>query len=117
MGLAKGDLLFGEGRTKPVRHGQVYRRHFLPAARAAGLSGVRFYDLRHFYASLLISDPETSPLEVSQQLGHTTVALTMDRYAHLFRNAGHGRGDRLERRCQAARHDGVVVPLRHVQPG
>lgn len=116
-GLAKGDLLFGQDGIKPLRHGQFYRRHFLPAARAAGLTRVRFHDLRHFYASLLISDPETSPLEVSQQLGHTTVALTMDRYAHLFHNAGQGRGDRLEHRRQAAQHDGVVVPLRSVESG
>jgi integrase len=49
--------------------------------RRLGL-GVRFHDLRHTYASLLLG--AGVPLKVvSDALGHSTIALTADTYAHL----------------------------------
>jgi len=54
--------------------------------RAAGLPGnLRFHDLRHTCAILLIAQG-ADPKAVSTRLGHTTVQMTLDRYAHLFAN-------------------------------
>jgi integrase len=44
---------------------------------------VRFHDLRHTCASLLLS-ANTNPKVVSEMLGHATVAITLDVYAHVM---------------------------------
>src|SRR5215813_14776551 len=53
--------------------------HMLPA-------GTRFHDLRHFYASALIS-ANLNPKVIQARLGHATIAETMDTYGHLFPDA------------------------------
>jgi integrase len=47
------------------------RPAFDPALRRAGLPKVRFHDLRHSFASLLIAQGE-HPKLISEQLGHAT---------------------------------------------
>jgi integrase len=57
-------------------------RIFAEATKAAGIPGIRPYDLRHSYISLLIAQGATV-VEVAQQAGHSpTMALST--YAHLF---------------------------------
>jgi integrase len=54
--------------------------------------GTRFHDLRHFYASALIS-AGLHPKVIQERLGHATIADTIDTYGHLFPDAseqGHG---------------------------
>lgn len=48
---------------------------------AAGLPRIRFHDLRHSHATLLVDDGVDAKT-VSERLGHSTVAFTMDRYVH-----------------------------------
>jgi integrase len=50
------------------------------------LVGTRFHDLRHFYASALIS-ANLNPKVIQARLGHATIAETMDTYGHLFPDA------------------------------
>ena len=45
--------------------------------------GLRFHDLRHTHAALLIADG-WHPLAISRRLGHSTITVTMDRYGHLL---------------------------------
>jgi integrase len=59
---------------------------FAPIAKAAGLPGVRFHDLRHFFASMLIAQGE-SPKYICDQMGHSSVQVTFDIYGHLFPQA------------------------------
>jgi integrase len=48
--------VFTSSRGGPVRHHDFYVRQFRRAVRRAGIpAGLRFYDLRHTEASLLIS--------------------------------------------------------------
>ena len=57
---------------------------FRPAVKAAGLpAALRFHDLRHTHAALLIADG-WHPLAISRRLGHSTITVTMDRYGHLL---------------------------------
>jgi integrase len=57
---------------------------FLPAARRAKMpNGLRFHDLRHTCAALLISQG-AHPKAVSERLGHSSIQITMDTYGHLF---------------------------------
>ncbi len=69
----------------PLRR-NFYRRHYKPAVRLAGLpEGVRFHDLRHTCAALLIAQG-AHPKEIQERLGHSTIRMTFDRYGHLFPN-------------------------------
>jgi integrase len=52
-------------------------------ASRVGLAGVRLHDLRHFWASELLRR-NVHPKIVSEGLGHSSVAFTMDVYAHLL---------------------------------
>ncbi len=57
------------------------RRVFNKALEKAGLRGIRIHDLRHTYATLRISKGDNIA-DVSNQLGHHSVKLTMDVYYH-----------------------------------
>ncbi len=64
----------------------VVNRHFLKCLEKAGLRRLRFHDLRHTYASLLLTDG--APIAyVSEQLGHSSIELTVKRYGHLIPGA------------------------------
>lgn len=49
----------------------------------AGLPRVRFHDLRHTHASLLLSQG-VHPKVVSERLGHSTISITLDTYSHVL---------------------------------
>jgi integrase len=67
---------------------QFSRRHFKPAKVSSQLAtGLRFHDLRHTCAALLIAQG-AHPKEIQDHLGHSTIRLTFDRYGHLFPNLG-----------------------------
>jgi integrase len=67
---------------EPIRHGNFnwwWRR----ARNAAGLArSIRFHDLRHAYASALIS-AGCSVKAVQRALGHASASITLDTYGHL----------------------------------
>jgi integrase len=76
-----GDLVFANAFGRPREMQNVSRRSFRPLLAAAGLPVVRIHDLRHSAASLLL------PLGVhikivSEILGHSTTAITLDTYSH-----------------------------------
>jgi len=56
---------------------------FAEIKKRAGQPEIRFHDLRHFFASLLISQG-FSPKYVCDQLGHSSIQVTFDTYGHLF---------------------------------
>jgi integrase len=53
------------------------------AAEQAGLPPVKFHDLRHTCASILIQAGQ-NPKQVQSYLGHQTIAMTLNTYSHLF---------------------------------
>ena len=61
---------------------QPLRRDLARCRSSAGLDGLRFHDLRHFYASLLIRHGE-SVMVVQARLGHASASETLDTYWHL----------------------------------
>jgi len=78
------DLVFSNGAGNPENNGNLLRRGFYPALRRAKLRHVRFHDLRHTYASLLIANGE-HPKYIQSQLGHSSIQVTMDVYGHLMK--------------------------------
>jgi integrase len=80
-------FLFTAARGGPVRHRNFMRRHFNPAVTRAGLpEALRFHDLRHTCAALLIANGRHLE-EVKDYLGHSSIRVTSDRYGHLFPKA------------------------------
>ena len=63
------------------------RRSFAPLLERAGLPLIRFHDLRHTCATLLLSR-NVHPKYVQELLGHATVAITLDTYSHVIPGMG-----------------------------
>ena len=70
----------------PLDMHNVKNRHFYKFLGKAGLRRIRFHDLRHTFASLLIQNGE-SLAYVKDQLGHSSIKLTVDVYGHLVPGA------------------------------
>ena len=70
------------------------KRHFEKCLEKAGLRQIRFHDLRHTYASLLLQNGE-SPTYVKEQLGHSSIKITVDIYGHLVPGANRQAVNRL----------------------
>jgi integrase len=76
--------LFSQG-DEPVHQNSVgywWRK----TLEAAGLSGIKLHDLRHFYASGLIA-AGCDVVTVQRSLGHAKATTTLDTYAHLWPTA------------------------------
>ncbi len=56
---------------------------FARLARGAGVPAIRFHDLRHTHATLLLADGR-GVKEVADRLGHHDPAMTLRRYAHVL---------------------------------
>ena len=75
-----GDLIFCGPAGVPLAPYNVSRR-FGDLAKSAGLAPLRFHDMRHSYATLLLRAGVHVKL-VSQALGHSGTQLTLDTYSH-----------------------------------
>jgi integrase len=75
---------------------------WLPIAERAGMKGTRFHDLRHFFASQLIANGETAAY-VRDQMGHSSIKVTFDAYAHMFPGRGKEASGRFEKSMEEAR--------------
>jgi integrase len=71
--------------------------HFLPCLENAGLRRFRFHDLRHTFGSLLIQ-AGASLTYVKEQMGHSSIQVTVDTYGHLIPGADISWIDGLDRR-------------------
>ena len=78
------NLVFPNDAGKPIDHHNMVRRCFLPTLEAAKLPRIRFHDLRHAYASLLIEQGENIKY-IQSQLGHSSPSATWNVYAHLMK--------------------------------
>jgi excisionase family DNA binding protein len=86
------------------------RKAFVRACKTAGISGLRFHDLRHTFASRLV-ERGVDIVTVKELLGHSTIILTQ-RYTH----------SRSEQRRRAVEHldsqpAAFLSHLRHTEEG
>jgi integrase len=79
----KHDLVFPNLVGNPISAANLLQRGFYPALRRAGLRRIRFHDLRHTFASLLIANGEDI-VRVSRLLGHASPAITLKVYSHML---------------------------------
>ena len=74
-------LVFTNVFGGPLQRDHVVKRGFVPLLARAGLPAIRFHDLRHTAATLLLGQG-VHPKVAADLLGHATVAVTMDTYSH-----------------------------------
>jgi integrase len=74
-------LVFTSGLGSPVEPGNLLRG-WTKIIAVAGTPHVRFHDLRHAHATLLLRQG-VHPKIVSERLGHASIAITLDTYSHV----------------------------------
>ncbi|MBN2028108.1 MAG: site-specific integrase [Actinobacteria bacterium] len=77
------ELVFPNSVGKPRDRRNLITRGFENALTDAGIRRIRFHDLRHTYASLCIA-AGMDPKALQRAMGHASISMTMDTYAHLF---------------------------------
>jgi len=75
-------LIFTTSTGRPISPRNLVR-HFKSAIKKAGLPDIRFHDLRHSHASLLLA-AGVNPKIVQERLGHSQISLTLDTYSHVI---------------------------------
>lgn len=78
----ENDLIFPTPIGTPMDHSNLYRA-FKDFIRQAGLPEIRFHDIRHTAASLMLNHG-TPVIVVSRRLGHSKASITLDIYGHLI---------------------------------
>jgi integrase len=75
-------LVFTTGTGQPLKRGTFRARIWKPSLRRAGLPiALRFHDLRHSYATWLVSDGV--PInDVARVMGHEQTSTTLNLYTH-----------------------------------
>ena len=80
-------LVFATHAGTPVNPENLVKRSFKPLLKRAGLPEIRFHDLRHTCATLLLGGG-VHPKLVQELLGHATIAMTLDTYSHYLPSMG-----------------------------
>jgi integrase len=75
-------LVFTNEIGRPVNVSNLLPRSFRPLLARAGIEGIRFHDLRHSAATLLL-EQNVHPKVVSEMLGHADIGITLDLYSHV----------------------------------
>jgi integrase len=78
-------LIFASETGEFLDRRYITTHRFKPLLKRAGLPQIRFHDLRHTCATLLLSE-NVNPKVVSEMLGHATIAITLDTYSHVLPN-------------------------------
>ena len=101
FGFGEGDLVFTAHRGVQIREERFVRVYFKPLLRSAGLPNIRLYDLRHTAATLALA-AGVSPKIVSEQLGHASVAFTLEVYSHVLPHMQEAAANKIEALLMAA---------------
>jgi len=80
--LRPNDLVFCCPDGTPLPPNSVTKA-FRKLAKSLGMSRIRLHDLRHTHATIMLSQG-VHPKVVSERLGHSSVAITLDTYSHVL---------------------------------
>lgn len=92
--MKDSDLVFCELDGRPyIPHtiSQAWRR----IVTRLDLKGVRFHDLRHTCASMLLQQG-VHPKIVQERLGHSSISVTLDLYSHVIPGLQHAAADKMD---------------------
>lgn len=88
-------FVFSAPKGGPIRRRNFRRRVWLPAVEASVGQPLRFHDLRHTHAAILIAQGE-HPKVIQLRLGHSSIQVTLDTYGHLFEGIDEAAAERLD---------------------
>ena len=94
-GMGDGTV-FRDGMGGWLRKCNVTRRSFQPLIERAGVPRIRFHDMRHTHATLLLLAGE-NPKVVSERLGHAGVEITLNTYSHVLPTMQKAAAERLNK--------------------
>lgn len=97
--------VFCNKQGKPWHHNHLRKGLFYKVIKAAELRHIRFHDLRHTFASLLLGQGE-SPVYVKEQMGHSSIQATVDFYGHLIPGGNKQAVDRLDAPVEKSQFSG-----------
>ena len=80
-------LVFTTDSGAPLNPSNIRNRNLRRLKQNANLPDIRFHDLRHTCATLLLSK-NVHPKIVQEMLGHANVAITLDTYSHVLPSMG-----------------------------
>ena len=80
--LSLDNLAFSDIDGRPIDLSML-THNFARIVSQVGLGRVRFHDLRHTFASLMLMRG-AKPKVISEALGHASVAFTTDTYSHII---------------------------------
>jgi len=89
------ELVFRSPEGAILDPDNLYHRVFLPVLAKAGIRRIRLHDLRHTFGSLLLQNG-ASIVYVKEQMGHSSIQVTVDTYGHLIPGANVCFVDRLD---------------------
>jgi integrase len=89
------ELVFRSPEGTILDPDNLYHRVFLPVLAKAGIRRIRLHDLRHTFGSLLLQNG-ASIVYVKEQMGHSSIQVTVDTYGHLIPGANVCFVDRLD---------------------
>ena len=100
LGLEDGstiasDLVFPSQDGSILDPDNLYHRYFVSLLKKSGIHKIRLHALRHTFGSLLLQKG-ASVVYVKEQMGHSSIQVTVDTYGHLVPSADVGFVDRLD---------------------
>jgi len=101
--VMENDLVFCYPGGKPLDPSTV-NHAFSKALQEAGLPHIRFHDLRHTHATILFQ-AGVHPKVVSERLGHSSVAFTLDTYSHMIPGLQEAAAERFDRFVSSVQGD------------
>jgi integrase len=100
------ELVFPSPDGRILDPDNLYHRYFIPVLRESGIRKIRLHDLRHSFGSLLIQKG-ASIVYVKEQMGHSSIQVTVDTYGHLVPGADVSYVDRLDGKPKKVRDPGM----------
>ncbi len=91
------ELVFSSPDGAILDPDNLYHRYFVPVLKKSGIRKIRLHDLRHTFGSLLIQNG-AGIVYVKDQMGHSSIQVTVDTYGHLIPGANVSFVDRLDRK-------------------
>ncbi len=82
-GWVNSDLVFCQNDGTPLDGDNLYHRDLKAILKKAELRSIRIHDLRHTFASILISANHNLKY-IQNQMGHSSIKVTLDLYGHLM---------------------------------
>lgn len=79
---ADKNLVFAKKNGDPIQINNFGQRSFEDLIESAGVKKIRFHDLQHTCATLLLAKG-VNPKIVQERLGHSDISMTLNRYSHV----------------------------------